>query len=93
MSANALEQLAAIDDLKVIRSALRKKMLKEASRRAQRLRYPGEWTADRLHEAHELAEDILELTRGFNNFSDQASFIRRKIGPLVQMNYQIGGKK
>ena len=81
---NALEQLVAIDDLKICFSAIHCRMLKEAARRANIFRYPGEWSPDRLWEAHQIAEKIVSDLEPYRD-SVQKMCIIRKIKPLIDM--------
>lgn len=85
---NALEQMATIEDLKYAAAALHSKMLKESSRRLFKMHYPGEWTPDRLHTAHELAKSIISLLDSYKDTNDCKSFIIRKLTPLVEMKYR-----
>ena len=85
---NAVEMLQSIEDLKVCRAALHSRMLKEASRGIMKFHYPGEWTPDRLHTAHELAKSIISLLDSYKDTNDCKSFIIRKLTPLVEMKYR-----
>lgn len=86
---NAIEQLQSLEDLRICRSALHAKLLKEASRVIVKFHYPGEWLPERLHTAHVLAKDIISLLEPYKNSNDQKSFIVRKLTPLVDMHYQV----
>jgi hypothetical protein len=84
---NALECLQAIQDLNIVYQAIHCRMLKEAARRANIFRYPGEWYPDRLYEARVIAQKII---RDLEPYKDgvQKMHIVRKLQPLIDMVYK-----
>jgi len=85
---NAIECLECIDELKECRDSIRRTgRITTASKFLTRFRYPGAWEGERLHEAREVAKEIVELVDKFPR-SSMKGHILRKIDPLIDMVYR-----
>ena len=91
MSANALECLNCIDELRSVRKDLEAGCLQKANDRILTFRPPGEWEYGRRATAHDLAVAVVGLLNAFPNDIRSIAFkriISQRLAPLLQGEYR-----